>query len=87
MVHTTCQVPHNVLESSDMIMAENCCKWCKCSDSRADIGCIPSAAYISDPITSRYGYEETVECSSGDAGLKLAFAEGRVKMGMQSAMP
>ena len=50
-------------------------------------GHVPSAAYISDPITSRYGYEETVECSSGDVGSKLAFTESRVEMGVQFAMP
>ena len=50
-------------------------------------GHIPSATYMSELITLRYGYEETVKCSSGDAGLKFTLAESGVEMGMQFAMP
>ena len=38
MVGASCQVLHNVLEALDMIMAESCCKWCKCSNGGADVG-------------------------------------------------
>ena len=50
-------------------------------------GHVPSATYMSNPITSRYGYEETVECSSDEVGSKLALAESGVDTGMQSAIP
>ncbi len=50
-------------------------------------GCVPSAAYMSDPIASRYGYDKTVECSLDDAGSKFTFTESGVETGVQLAMP
>ena len=37
-------------------------------------GRVPRAAYMSDLITSRYGYEETMRWSSEVAGWNCAFA-------------
>ncbi len=50
-------------------------------------GRIPRAAYMSDLITSRYRYEETIKCSSDGVGSKLAFAESGVETGVQFAIP
>ncbi len=48
-------------------------------------GCVPSAAYMSDVIASRYGYDKTGDLD--DAGSKFTFTESGVETGVQLAMP